>query len=188
MAQVSQPRFSLRAAARFLMAAFVLYVASMFVYRLLNGMAFDPAASTYVTFEPSDREKFLKDLRTIANSRGLRTWISSAVPDDGPALYVLEGSGRALNLWAQNVTLSGEECGRSGSPHNDPGQFVINVLPSMWLPLRSRATALFESVSRDLLKRGYHMTAEPTVTCESGLSPNGLPVPPNISLERTRER
>jgi hypothetical protein len=187
MAQGSQARRSLRTATKLLLAAFIFYVASMFVYRLLNGMAFDPEASTYVSIEPSDREKFLKDLSAIANSHGLRTWISSAVPDDGPALYVLEGSGGALNLWAQNVLLSGKECGRSGSPQNDPGQFRIHVLPSMWLPLRSRATALFESVSRDLSDRGYRMTADPSIECDSTPSPNGLPVPPNTSLERTRE-
>jgi hypothetical protein len=175
MTQVSQPRFSLRAAAKFLLAALVLYVASMFMYRLFNGMAFDPAATTYVTIEPSEREKFLDDLAIIANSHGLRTWISNAVPDDGPALYVLEGSGHALELWAQNILLSGRECGRSGSPHNDPRQFEIHVLPSMWLPLRSRATALFESVSRDLSNKGYPMTAEATISCDSGLSSNGLP-------------
>jgi hypothetical protein len=187
MAQVPQAPRSLRAATKLLLAAIIVYIASMFVYRLFNGMAFDPAASGYVSIDPSDREKFLKDLSAIANSHGLRTWISSAVPDDGPALYVVEGSGRALNLWAQNVLLSGQECGRSGSPQNDPGQFRIHVLPSMWLPIRSRATALFESVSRDLSAKGYRLAQGPSIECGSTPSPNGLPVPPNKSLERTRE-
>jgi hypothetical protein len=187
MAQVSKSRFSLRSSAKLLLAAFVLYVASMFVYRLFNGMAFDPSASAYVTIKPSDTKKFLEDLATIAKSRGLKTWISSAVPDNGPALYVLEGSGRALDLWVQNVLLSGQECGRSGSPQNDPGQFRIHVLPSMWLPLRSRATALFDSISRDLSNKGYHIAAEPSTSCDSGPLLSGPQVPPNTSFERTRE-
>jgi hypothetical protein len=188
MAQASQSRFLLQSAARILLAAFVLYVASMFVYRLLNGMAFDPAASAYVTIKPTDREKFFEDLVAIANSRGLETWVSSAVPNDGPALYVLEGSGRALKLWAQNVLLSGRECGGSGSAQNDPGQFKIHVLPSMWLPLRSRATALFQSISRDLSNKGYHVAAEPSNACESGPPPGSPQVPPNTSSEPTRGR
>jgi hypothetical protein len=46
----------------------------MFVYRLLNGMTFDPAASAYVTIAPSDRERFLEDLAESASSQGLKTW------------------------------------------------------------------------------------------------------------------
>jgi hypothetical protein len=187
MAQVSQSWLSLRSSAKLLLAAFVLYVASMFMYRLFNGMAFDPAASAYVKINPSERARFLEDLAAIANSRGLKTWVTSAVPDDGPALYVLEGSGRALNLWAQNVLLSGQECGRSGSPQNDPGQFRIHVLPSMWLPLRSRATALYDSISRELSNKGYHVAAEPSNSCDLGPPPSGPQVPPNTSFERTRE-
>lgn len=187
MAQASEVRRSVLAATKLILAATIVYVASMLVYRLFNGMAFDPAASTYVSIEPSDSEKFLKDLSAIASSHGLKTWISRAVPDNGPAVHVLEGSGRALNLWTQNVLLSGNECGRSGSPQNDPGQFRIHVLPSMWLPLRSRATALFESISRDLSARGYRMSAAPSIECGPTPMPNGVPVPSNTALERTSD-
>lgn len=163
--QVSKPRSSLRRAAMSLLAVFFLYVASMFVYRLFNGMPFDPMATAYVSIEPADSDRFLDDLAAIANSHGLKAWKSSAAPNDGPTFYVLEASGRALNIWAQNVPLSGEECGRSGSPTSNTGQFVVHVLPSMWLPLRGRATALFKSVSGDLSTKGYHIAAEPSVSC-----------------------
>ncbi|MFL6575899.1 MAG: hypothetical protein ACJ8MR_04750, partial [Povalibacter sp.] len=125
-------------------------------------MPFDANTTTYVTINPSDTDRFLTDLGAISKSRGLEPWRGSATPDDGRTLYVFEARGRALRIWAENVLMSGHECVDFPGVGSDPGQFVISASPAAWLPMRDRATALFEQLRKDLSNRGYTLSSQPS--------------------------
>jgi hypothetical protein len=153
-------------AVKALLAVPVVYLVGVYGHFLLNGMPFDPVASTYVTINPKDTDLFLNDLGSIAKSHGLESARASATPDDGRTTYVFEARGRALRIYAQNVLLSGNECVDFPRVGSDPGQFSINVLPAIWLPLRDRATTLFEIIRKDLSHKGYRLSARPSTPCD----------------------
>jgi hypothetical protein len=153
-------------AAKALLAVLALYLVGVYGHFLFNGMPFDPVASAYITINPKDTDRFLDDLESIAKSRGLESARASATPDDGRTTYVFEARGRAMRIYAQNVLLSGNECVDFPGVGSDPGQFVINVLPAIWLPLRDRATTLFESIREDLSHKGYRLSARPSTPCD----------------------
>jgi hypothetical protein len=183
VAQASKPIHFLRTAAKAVAAIVFLYLIVVYGNFAFNGMSFDPHATAYVTFKPADTDRLLNDLTSISKLHGLDPWRGSATPDDGRTTYVFEATGRALRIWASNVVLSGEECPDFPGVGSDAGQFGIYVSPAIWLPLRDRATALSEQLSRDLASKGYHLSAQPSVPCDPTRQ-----VPPNTSLERTRDK
>jgi hypothetical protein len=170
------------------MIALVLYLVVVYGHFLFNGMPFDPAASAYVTIDPKETDSFLSELGSIANSLGLESARASATPDDGRTTYVFEARGRAMRIYAQNVLLSGHECADFPGIGSDPGQFVVNVLPAVWLPIPGRATTLFEAISKELSVKGYRVSADPSTPCDRDRRLRRTVLPPNTSLERTRER
>jgi hypothetical protein len=149
-------------------------------------MPFDPNASAYVTIDPKDTDIFLSDFSSIARKHGLDSAQATITPEDGRATHVFEARGRAMRIYSQNVLLSGEECADFPGVGSDPGQFVFNVLPAVWLPLRGRATSLFKVISQDLSSKGYRIAPQPSTPCDSARRTKQL-VPSNKSLKRTRE-
>jgi hypothetical protein len=126
----------------------------------------DPAATAYVTIDPAHTKRFLDDLSGIAQAQNLTSWTATATPENGRTLYIFEGSGRALNIWAENMPLSGHECPEFPSPGSDPGQFQVVVRPAMWFPVWERAHALFRAVKSDLEAKGYALTSTPSAPCD----------------------
>jgi hypothetical protein len=179
---------SLAVSAKALLAVLALYLVGVYGHFFLNGMPFDPVASAYVTINPKDTDLFLDDLGSIAKSHGLESARASATPDDGRTTYIFEARGRAMRIYAQNVLLSGNECVDFPGVGSDPGQFAINVLPGIWLPLRNRATTLFEAIRKDLSQKGYRLSVRPSTPCDPTRRLSKLVLPPNKSLERTRAR
>jgi hypothetical protein len=177
---------SLTVVTRAVLLVLALYLAGVYGHFLFNGMAFDPNASAYVIIKPEDTDIFLRDFSSIAKKHGLDSAQATLTPEDGRATHVFEARGRAMRIYAQNVLLSGEECVDFPGVGSDPGQFVFNVLPAIWLPLRGRATSLFEVISQELSSKGYRIAKQPSTPCDSTRRTNQL-VPPNNSLERTRE-
>jgi hypothetical protein len=164
--QGSKRHPSLAATAIVVVTIVGLYLIAAYVDLLFHGMPYDPNATTYVTIDPEDTDRFLNDLGSIAESQGLEPWRGSAARGDGRTLYVLEATGRAMNIWAQNVPLSGQECAAFPGMGPDPGQFVIHALPAVWLPLRDRVVVLFGAISSGLSSKGYQLSAKPSVPCD----------------------
>ena len=129
-------------------------------------MKSDPAATTYVTIDPNHTQRLLEDLSDIARAHNLTPWSESVTPNDGGPLYLFDGNGRALNIWAQNMTLSGRECPEFPSAGSDPGQFQVVVRPAVWFPIWKRAHVLFRAVKSDLEAKGYVLTSTPSAPCQ----------------------
>lgn len=187
MARASRWVASLIVVTKVSFVVLALYLAGVYGHFLFNGMPFDPEASAYVTIEPKDTDKFLRDLTSIVKSHGLDSAQATLTPAGGRATHVFEARGRAMRIYAQNVLLSGEECVDFPGVGADPGLFVFNVLPAVWLPMRGRATSLFKLISQDLSRKGYRVAAQPSTPCDSTRRATQV-VPPNSSLERARER
>jgi hypothetical protein len=128
-------------------------------------VADNPAATAYITIDPAQTARYMKDLADIARAQDLGSWSSSETRDDGPALFVFEAKGRALRIWSQNVLLSGHECPKFPNAGNDPGQFKIVVTPSMWFRTWDRAHELFGKVRDSLVAKGYPVTSVPSTPC-----------------------
>jgi uncharacterized membrane protein len=186
--QESKTRRYWRLGARTIVGVVALYLLAVYGHFLFNGMPFDPNATTYVTINPADTDRFLTDLSAIAESRGLKPWRGSVTPDDGRTTYIFEASGRALRIWSGNVLLSGNECPDFPGVGSDPGQFAIYASPAIWLPIRSRATTLFEQLSKDLSSKAYSLSSRPSLPCDPARLNGQSSMPPNKTLERTRER
>jgi hypothetical protein len=134
---------------------------------ILSGcsMQADPAAIAYVTIDPVDTQRLLDDLSAIARSQNLKSRTNKVSPVDRRTLYMFDGSGRALNIWAANMHLSGHECIEFPSPGSDPGQFQVVVRPAMWFPMWERTHVLFKAVQSDLEAKGYSLTSTPSAPC-----------------------
>jgi hypothetical protein len=182
--QVSRALRVVRSVAKWIGAILAMYLVGVYGHFLFNGMPYDPNASTYVTIDPKDTDRFLSDLGEISKDHGLTPWRGSATPDHGRTLYVFEATGLGLNIWSQNVTMSGHECAQFPGVGSDPGQFTLHALPAVWLPIRQRATELFERVRTDLLRKGYRLSAQATTPCDPSRLNELALVPPNPSLER----
>ena len=129
-------------------------------------MADDPAATAYVTIDPAQTDRYMKDLADIARAQELDSWSSSATRDDGPALFVFEAKGRALRIWSQNMLLSGHECPQFPNVGNDPGQFRIVVTPALWFRSWDRAHEVFGTVRASLVAKGYVVASAPSAPCD----------------------
>jgi hypothetical protein len=129
-------------------------------------MANDPNATTYVIIDPADTERLMNDLTAISKAHGLTPYRSSASPEVGRTYYYLEASGRALNIWVQNMPLSGEECPEHRNPGPDSGQFIVVVRPAMWFRAWGRAHTLFKAVKSNLEAKGYKLLSKPSIPCE----------------------
>jgi len=158
----------LRLATKATLAVVALYLAVVYGYLLFNGMPFDPKATTYVTINPADTDRFLQDLSAIASAHNMRPSTGSAAPDNGPALHVFDGRGRALHIWAQNTLLGAHQCSQAAEPQNDPGQFLVRVYPATWFPVWPRAHALFQAVESELEANGYSLTSTQSAPCDPG--------------------
>jgi hypothetical protein len=131
---------------------------SLFALAALHGCStsFDPEATSYVIMDSNKQETFLSDLDAVSRAHGLTTAIARIDMGGGSIMHVFEARGSLLRVWAQNGTLSAEECGNTaGAPSADPNEFVLAVSPRYSLPIRSRAKALFESIASELRAKGY---------------------------------
>jgi hypothetical protein len=166
VAQSSKSLRYLRLVTKATLAVVALYLAVVYGNVLINGMPFDPNDTTYVTINPADTDRFQSDLSAIARAHNITASMGSATPDSGPTLYVFDGHGRALHIWAQNALLGRRQCSDASEPQNDPGQFLVRVYPAIWFPVWERAHTLFQAVRSDLEAKGYSLASTQSAPCD----------------------
>ena len=120
----------------------------------------------YVVLKPDEATKFIGAVAAIAKEDGLETATGQTAFDTGEVLRVVEGRGRNLKLWVQNIPLSGHEdpkvCGVYLEPHVDTAQFVVSTEPR-WFGSKTAATQFGERILSQLQESGFDVRRKAAV-------------------------
>lgn len=121
----------------------------------------------YVVIKPDEAGKFVAAVTSIAKEDGLEFAVGEARSDTGNVLRVVEGRDLRLELWVQNVPLSGQEdplhCGLHHEAYSDPAQFVVSTQPRFFESSRASAVTLGQRVYSQLQKLGFDARVKPAI-------------------------
>jgi hypothetical protein len=123
--------------------------------------------SMFVAVHKERRDQLIGRIAAFLRDKGLRVDIGKASDDRGNTLTALKAVGGNIQVWIQNVPLSGEDktvpCVLSPEPYPDPEQLQIlvqsrfRILPNRGLPL------FFDDIQNLLQQQGtpYQSAAWP---------------------------
>jgi hypothetical protein len=110
-------------------------------------------------------------LASLAKKHGLTPDLGQVMEGGGQTLYILQAKGRWMKLWAQNVTIGGDEnpevCGHYTEPHPDPGQYYVTAGPILPLMPSGGSRELASQLRNELTEQGYEVTQREVPLCSS---------------------
>lgn len=127
----------------------------------------NPTSDMYVVLDRQQTPTFPERLKAITHQIGLDSWSGVATDDRGRNLYVIQGRGQLVSMWAQNLPINSHEdprCDIMGDREVDPQQFIVSIKPRFPLFGQAAQKKTFGEMRQELVERGYRVLDRP-VAC-----------------------
>ncbi|WP_156032603.1 hypothetical protein [Parvularcula oceani] len=117
----------------------------------------------YVAAPSELADEFPSVFEQVLEDSGLRVEAGSASSDSGYTLHAIQGRGRRVRVWGQNVPLSAREaeaCDLGDEARPAPNRFLVSVEPRSPLGGKQRAAELAIWLADEISAAGFTTSAD----------------------------